>query len=44
MADKILKTDEDKKIFAEAISNPPKPNEKLKKAMKNFKDKPDGKS
>ena len=33
----ILKTIEDKKIFLEAILNPPKPNEKLKKAQLNYK-------
>lgn len=32
----ILKTIEDKKIFLDAILNPPKPNEKLKKAQLNY--------
>lgn len=42
--EKILETEEDKKIFVETISNPPEPNEKLKKAMKTFKEKTNGKS
>jgi uncharacterized protein (DUF1778 family) len=34
----ILKTDQDKKMFVDAIINPPKANEKLKRAhMKHFK-------
>lgn len=33
----ILETDEDKKIFVEAILNPPPANEKLKKAQENHK-------
>ncbi|WP_282787711.1 DUF1778 domain-containing protein [Flavobacterium columnare] len=32
----ILKTIEDKKIFLDAILNPPKPNAKLKKAQMNY--------
>lgn len=36
MKDKILKTEEDKKIFAKALLNPAEPNEALKKAMKNY--------
>ena len=35
--EKTLGTDEDKKIFIEAILEPPPANEKLKKAMKNHK-------
>lgn len=35
--EKILETDEDKKIFIEAIVNPPPANDKLKRAMKNHK-------
>jgi uncharacterized protein (DUF1778 family) len=33
---KLLNTEEDKKIFAEAIINPPQPNEKLKQAKENY--------
>ena len=33
----IVKTIEDKKIFLNAILNPPAPNDKLKKAQRNFK-------
>jgi uncharacterized protein (DUF1778 family) len=33
---KILQTIEDKKIFLEAILNPPKPNHELKKAQSNY--------
>ena len=36
MSDKILETDEDKKIFIEAITNPAPPNEKLKQAQKQY--------
>lgn len=32
----ILKTIEDKKIFLDAILNPPNPNEKLRKAQLNY--------
>ena len=32
----ILKTIEDKKLFLDAILNPPKPNAKLKKAQMNY--------
>ena len=32
----VLKSIEDKKIFLEAILNPPKPNERLKKAQLNY--------
>lgn len=32
----ILKTAQDKEIFAEAILNPPEPNEALKKAKKTY--------
>lgn len=32
----VLKTLEDKKIFLEAILNPPAPNDKLKKAQLNY--------
>src|SRR5687768_13219081 len=32
----VLKTIEDKKIFLNAILNPPKPNEKLKKAQLDY--------
>lgn len=32
----VLKTLEDKKIFLEAILNPPSPNDKLKKAQLNY--------
>lgn len=32
----ILKTIEDKKLFLDAILNPPKPNAKLKKAQLNY--------
>ena len=34
--DIILKTVEDKRIFMDAISNPPAPNDKLKKAQLNY--------
>lgn len=34
---KVLNTIEDKKIFLEAILNPPKPNAELKKAQANYK-------
>ena len=37
MKSKILETEEDKKVFIEAILNPPPANEKLKKAMTNHK-------
>ena len=36
-SNKILNTIEDKKIFLEAISNPPSPNSELKKAKLNYK-------
>ncbi len=32
----ILKSNEDKKVFLNAIMNPPKPNAKLKKAQSNY--------
>lgn len=34
----IVKTLEDKKIFLDAILNPPSPNEKLKRAQLNYKE------
>lgn len=34
---KVLNTIKDKKIFLEAILNPPKPNAELKKAQANYK-------
>ena len=34
---KVLNTIEDKKIFLQAILNPPKPNAELKKAQANYK-------
>jgi uncharacterized protein (DUF1778 family) len=34
---KVLNTIEDKKIFLQAILNPPKPNTELKKAQANYK-------
>lgn len=37
MKTEILKTEEDKKIFIEAVTNPPPANDKLKKAQKNYK-------
>ncbi len=33
----ILKSIEDKRVFVDAILNPPKPNDKLKKAQLNYK-------
>jgi uncharacterized protein (DUF1778 family) len=36
--EEILKTLEDKKIFIEAILNPPKPNDKLKEAYKSYQE------
>lgn len=37
MKDKILQSDEDKRVFVDAILNPPKLNSKLTKAKLNFK-------
>lgn len=34
---KILLTEQDKKVFFEALMNPPEPNDFLKKAMADYK-------
>lgn len=35
MKDKVLQSDEDKRVFVDAILNPPQPNSKLTKAKSN---------